>query len=811
MLRNFFKTAGRNILKYKAYSLINFVGLTCGLALALLIFTYVRHELSFDKFNENGDRLYRLRYTAPNGLELASTPPPIAPVMKDFFPEVEETARIYGRNVTVSRPGETEVFEESNVYFADSAFTKMFTFELVKGKLDDALNGKFTVLINEEMATKYFGEENPIGESLIFSGKHPFKVVGVVKDFPENSHVRFNMLVPYENMFDLETDQTGQLLRNNLAINFIISHSYTYVMLKPGADPEKVNSNMEAFMKKYAQPRFLVGQVFALMPITDIHLKSTLLAEPSATNTMSNIYIFLGVGLLTLIIACINYINLSTAQSFTRIKEIGIRKILGSMRYQLIAQFLAESFLFVLISMGIAYAAFNLSLPLLNQLTGKSLQFMDVVDQQMIFVSVILILFITLLAGGYPSYFVTQFESVGALKGKGVSGHENQFLRKALVVFQLTIACMLLSGSLLIMKQIDFLQSRPLGFQKDQIINVPLFSQNLNAIFNQQDSVFRSRLQTFRDVIESQSGVQYTTLSSGPPGLGTVYRGTIPEGFTQEDNLFVANMSVDYDFLKSYGMELVAGRGFSRDFGTDEAEGFVVNESAVSEFKWETPEKALGRTIDREGKKGKVIGVIKDFNFASLATPISAMLVELDPDQFNTLSIKFDNQNVSAILEKIETQWNQIFPEKAFEYTFLDEQLNLQYANYQNFGTIIQVFTVIGILIACLGVYGLVLFTVQRKVKEIGVRKVLGATIGNILTIIYRDFALLILIGFVLAVPFSYYFLNQWMTNFIFHTSIDFLTYGISFLLILLIVTLTISYQAIRAARENPVKSLRSE
>jgi putative ABC transport system permease protein len=811
MLKNFFKTAFRNIVKYKAYSLINFVGLTCGLTLALLIITYVRSEIGYDRFHEKADRLYRFRYTAPNGLEIASSPPPIAPVLKDYFPEVEETARLYLRNVSITRPSNPEAFEESNILFADSAITKMFTFDFVKGNPKRALCDKFTVLINEEMAKKYFGDANPIGESLIFSGRNSFKVVGVVKDFPEQSHLRFNMLVPYDNMFDLETPETAKVLRDNLAINFIISHSYTYVLLKPGTTPAHINQEMGAFMKKYAQPRFLVGQVFQLMPMVDIHLKSTLLAEPSTTNSMANLYIFIGIGVLTLIIACINYINLSTAQSFTRIKEIGIRKILGSMKYQLILQFLAESFLFSLVSMVIAYFAFHFMLPLLNLLTGKHLVFWEAVDGKLLVASALLLVFITALAGGYPAYFVTQFESVNALKGRGGSEGGNQFLRKALVVFQLAIACMLLSASLLIVKQLHYLEDRPLGFQKSQVINIPLASQNLNGIFSQRDSVFSVRLQTFRDRAEGLSGVKQTTLSSGAPGLGVVYRGIIPEGFTAEDNLFIANMSVDYDFLKSYDMEVVAGRGFSRNYGTDPAEAYVVNETAVREFKWETPEKAIGKTVNKEGKKGKVVGVVKDFNFASLTVPMSALVMDLSPDQFNTLSITFANTDGHSIIQQLEGDWNKLFPEKAFEYSFLDESLQSQYSNYENFGTIIQSFTGIAILISCLGVYGLVLFTVQRKVKEIGVRKVLGANVRSILVLIYRDFALLIAIGFCVAVPLSYYFMNQWLSNFIYHTEITSLTFVISLVSVLAIVTLTVSYQAIRAALANPVKSLRSE
>lgn len=811
MLRNFLKTATRNILKYKAYSVINFIGLTSGLALALLIITYVRSELSYDQFHEKKDRLYRMSYSVPNGLQLASTPPPIAPVLTEYFPDVEATARVYGRNVSITRPNETEAYEESGVFFADATLFDMFTFDFVKGNPALALKEKFTVIINEEMAKKYFGDANPIGESLVLAGRQSFKVTAVVKDFPENSHFRFNMLVPYDNMFDLETEQTAQILRKNLEINFIISHSYTYVLLKPGTNPQTINTGMEAFIKKYAQPRFVIGQVFSLMPVTDIHLKSTLLAEPTPTNDMTNIFIFAGVGILTLIIACINYINLSTAQSFTRIKEIGVRKILGSMRYQLISQFLAESFLFVLISMIMAYLVFDLTLPLLNLLTNKNMLFVDVVDQTLIFASAILLLVITLLAGGYPAYFITQFESVAALKGSSVPGQGNQFLRKVLVVFQLTIACLLLSGSLLILKQMNYLSTKPLGFQREQILNIPLYSQNLNGVFRQTDSTFRSRLEAFRQSIETQSGIAYTTLSSGAPGLGVTYRGTIPDGFTQEDNLFVANMSVDYDFLQAYNMELVTGRGFGREFPADETNAFLVNETAVKEFNWDTPEKAIGKKMNREGKEGIVVGVVKDFNFASLTTPISSMVIELDPNQFGVLSIKLTNADVQKNIKQIESTWNELFPEKAFEYTFLDEQLNQQYANFQNFSSIIQCFTIIGILIACLGVYGLVLFTVQRKVKEIGVRKVLGATIGNVLTFIFRDFALLLVTGFVFAIPISYYLLNKWLTNFTYHTSIDVFTYVISFSIIGLVVVLTVSYQAIRAAQANPVRSLRSE
>jgi putative ABC transport system permease protein len=811
MVKNFLKTAWRNILRYKIYSVINLVGLTCGLSLALLIFAYTRSELSYDQFHEKSPRLYRFWYLVKNGLKIASVPPPIAPVLKDYFPQVEEVGRMYQRSVTIKKVDSNEAFEEQEVFFADSSITKMFTFEFVAGNPERALKDKYTVLLNEEMATKYFGNKNPVGESLLFGGKHLFKVVGVVKNFPENSHVRFHMLVPYDDMFDLEDEKTEDVLRKNLAQNFVISHSFTYVLLKEGTTAQSINEKMDDFLKKYANPRLLMGQIFTLMPITDIHLKSEALAEPTPTNSMSTIYVFMAAGILTLLIACINYINLSTAQSLTRIKEIAVRKILGSMKYQLIAQFLAESFLFCLLALVASYIIFDLTLPLLNLLTDKHLAFNQVVDPVLIGVSIALLITITLLAGGYPAYFVTKFESINALKGSGSKGYGSQFLRKSLVVIQLAVASLLLSGTVLIVKQLNFLENRPLGFQKDQVINIPLFSQNFNAIFNQGDSTFRQRLQTFRNAVEQQNGIKSTTLTSTVLGTDALYRGIIPEGFTAQDNLLAANIAVEYDFLAAFGMDLVAGRDFSRGYSTDKNEAFIVNETAVREYKWGTPEQAIGKTINREGKKGKVIGVVKDFNFTSLTAAIAPLVLAIDENQFNNLAIKFESKTIDNTLKIIEAEWNQLFPEKAFEYSFLDEQLRQQYANYKNFGAIIQFFSFIAILISCLGVYGLVMFTVQQKVKEIGVRKVLGATVQSILLLVYRDFVVLVVIGCALSIPLSFYMSQQWLNNFIYHTSVDSFIYAGSFLLVLFIVSVTILFQVLKAATANPVTSLRSE
>ncbi len=344
------------------------------------------------------------------------------------------------------------------------------------------------------------------------------------------------------------------------------------------------------------------------------------------------------------------------------------------------------------------------------------------------------------------------------------------------------------------MKQLNYVNSRPLGFEHEHIVNIPLFSENMNGIFRQSDSTYLNRLQIFRNAVEGQSGVMSTALSSYAPGVGVTYRGVVPEGFTRRIISLSPIQLLTMISSRPMMSALVAGRAFSKDFGTDAAEGFMVNETAVRDFNWGTPEQALGKTLTREGKKGHVIGVIRDFNFSSLTTAITPMVLEIEPNQLNTLSVRFDNPDVKESIEKLEASWNKIFPEKSFEFTFLDEQLAEQYENFQNFGVVIQSFTLIAILISCLGVYGLVLFVVQRKVKEIGVRKVLGASTGNILTLIYKDFAWLLAIGFVLAVPVSYYLMNRWLENFIYHTTLDVLTYTISFVLVVTIVLITISY-----------------
>jgi putative ABC transport system permease protein len=415
------------------------------------------------------------------------------------------------------------------------------------------------------------------------------------------------------------------------------------------------------------------------------------------------------------------------------------------------------------------------------------------------------------MAGGYPSLFATRFDSVNSIKGSGGAVlSSGNFLRKGLVVFQLLITSALICGSLMIVKQLRYLENRPLGFSRENILVAQLQSQNLNALFAGGEESFQERLNSFRNTIESQSSVRSTALTTSLIGSGIVFRGVVPEGYTSDDNMFVASLGADHDFLDTYNVKLVAGRDFSKESASDPSEGMLINETAVTEYKWGSSQEALGKTINLEGKVGKVIGVVQDFNFTALTAPISALIIDIQPS-YSFLSISLLNENTQQNIDLLKENWNNLFPEKAFEFFFLDQQLNQQYQNFQNFGTIINYFTIIAVLISCLGVYGLILFIVQRKVKEIGVRKVLGSSVVGILRLIFAEFTWLILIAFVIAIPFSYYLITKWFENFIYHTTIDVLTYIISLGLVLVIVAVTIMYNAYRAATANPVTSLRSE
>jgi putative ABC transport system permease protein len=815
MFKNYLTIALRNLGRQKGYTLINIAGLATGMACCFLILLFVSHELSYDKFQAKADRIYQLEYEAGfggNPVKIATAPPPIAPLLKDFFPEVETVARVYFRNASLQAviPNRTvaDKYEEEDFGFADSTLLNILSFDFTAGNPKTALNAPFTIIISDEIAEKYFGKEEALGKTLLFDGRHPMKVSGVFRKYPDNSHIHPHFFANYETMF--ATSPEGA--RENLPQNWVISHSYYYILLKPGQSAHAVNARFPAFLEKYGNPQLRKDQKFSLIPLLDIHLRSEAQNQVEPIGDITYVYVFIGIALITLLIACINFINLATASSLRRTREVGVRKVLGAYRWQLIWQFLGESLLICLIAFILSLVLVAIGLPFLNEITDRQLSLYDLVNWRILTGFVAVFILTGLVAGSYPAFFVSGFQSVVSLKGSSLPSKAGGVgLRKVLVVMQFAVSIALIAGALVAFQQLHYLRNRPMGFEKEYTLVVPLFSANLNNIFGGVDPQMRSKTNSFEELIAQNPRITSSTLSAGTPGNGAIRRGTVPEGFTQEDNLFIAGMPVDYDFLSSYGLELVAGRDFSKEYGTDHLQAFIVNEQAVKQFKWGSPEEAIGKTINREGKDGKVVGVVKDFNYISLQLPIESFIFDVNPSLFNTFSIKIQSDHIPETVAYLERQWNAFFPEKAFTYTFLDEDINQAYNADQRLGRIINYFAFMAIFISGLGLFGLASFTTAQRTKEIGIRKVLGATVPQIVQLLYKDFALLVGISFLIAIPFAWYAANKWLEDFAFRIDVEWWMFALPGLLVIIIALMTVSWQSIKAALIDPVKSLRNE
>jgi putative ABC transport system permease protein len=821
MLRNYLIIAVRNLLRHKVFSFINIMGLTIGMACCFLILLFVQHEYSYDTFHTQADRIYRVTYNPKfAGLPqaVATTPPPAAPLLKEAFPEIAEAARMYQRNVSIKvvreSGAEEEKYEEERFFFADSSIVNIFTFQFLKGDPTKALRDPFGVVITDEIARKYFGADwskqgSVLGQTLLFEGKHPLRVTGVVKAFPENSHIHFNFLSSYQTMFALESPAA----RENLPQNWVITHSYTYVLLKPGQHPEAVNARFPAFLLQHAPKRLSKDIVYQLQPLKDIHLRSNLLMEVEPVGSLTYVYVFLGIAFLTLLIACINFINLSTARSLKRAREVGMRKVLGAEKRQLIGQFLGESFLMSGLAFGLSLLLMLLLLPTLNELTQKHLTIGHLLNSPLLMAAFVGVFLLTgALAGSYPAFFVSRFQPVETLKGSFTSGKaKGGMLRQSLVVLQFAASIALIIGAVTTYRQLQFLRNQPMGFQKDYIVTASLLSNNLTNLFTEPSDSAYLRLKTFANTLKQHPDVESVTLSNAEPGQGVARRGIVPEGFTAENNLFISCLAVDYDFIETYGLKVLAGRNFSPAFETDRQAGFIINETGAKSFGWNTPQEAIGKNVDREGKKGKIVGVIRDFHNQSLRDPMTGLLMDVDIPVLNVFSIRIRSARMPETLAFLGRQWNSFFPDKVFDYQFLDQRISQLYEREQRLGKVIGYFASLAIVISCLGLYGLVSLVVGQRTKEIGIRKVLGASAGNIVYLLSGNFALLVGISFLLAVPLAWWGASRWLQDFAYRINISWWIFAVSGVLVLLVALLTVSIQAIRAALANPVKSLRTE
>lgn len=814
MIKNYLKTALRNLVRHKAFSLINILGLSGGLACCLLMFVYISDEYSYDEFHQKKDRIYRVHYMIGN-FNIGRIPPVMGEHIATYFPEVEKTARMFSRSVSIQVPGPAgnapQRFEEPDVYFVDSTLLDIFTFEPLKGSINNGLQKPFTVILNEEIATKYFGEENPIGKQIVMEGNHSFQVIATVKDFPPNSHIHFDMLVPYDNMYDIEPEGLQNNVRQNFKLNWMVSHSITYVLLKPGSSHEAVNDKFPEFVAEKIPENMQKEQSFKLQPLQDIHLNAEIQAQAEPPGSQTFINIFIAVGALTLLIACINFINLSTARSLQRTKEIGMRKVLGAWKSNIMVQFLGESFVMVFLASVLAVGITISLLPVLNELTDKSLNPGALLQPNLIMGFFLLFLFTGFMAGLYPAFFVTRISPAYSLKGHNSNRGSGLSFRKGLIIVQFCISMLLISSTFIVFDQLDLLRNKPLGFQKEFLINVPIQSSNFNNVFGGIDEQKRQKINAFEDALVNIPGVVASTASANAPGFGVVNRNIIPEGFTAKDNMLAPVYAVDYDFVDTYGIKLKEGRDFSEAFGTDHESAFLINEYAVKEYNFGTLAEALGKEINIEGKKGKVVGVVEDFHFLQLTEPMGPLVMEINASQLSVFSIRIHNQNLPRTLSEIENTYNEFFPNESFTHTFLDEELGRSYEAQQQLGTIVGYFAILAIFISCLGSYGLIMFVAAQKMKEVGIRKVLGASVGSIVMLLSSRFVVLGVVAMALSIPLTLWAGNRWLEEFSYRVSISPMSFVYSGLFTLVVVLVTISFQAIRTALANPVKALRTE
>ncbi len=817
MWQNYLKIAFRNIGKQKIFFAINVLGLALGMACCFLVVQYAWHESSYDDFHTHADRLYRVNYQVRFGNEVNSARvfPTLGPKLTDYFPEMEAAARMYPRELSVKVSGTERHFEVEDVYFADSSVTRVFDFDFIQGRAESALNQPFSVVVTEEMAQTLFGRTDVLGEQLKLAEAENFQITGVIRDWPEKSHLPINVLVPYQNMVDVEPVHAQERLKLVLESNKTATHSYTYVLLKENQNVEAVNEKFAQFMNEFGDERFRDKQSLSLFPVSDIHLYSEASSEPVPTANLSMLYLFLGIGGITLLIACINFINLTMAGSLGRAKEVGVRKVMGAQREALISQFLSESMLLSFFAFVLSLLLVRLALPHLNNLTGLALPFAPFLQPGMLLSFIGIFVLAGILAGSYPAFYVSRFQAIHALKGEGgVTNKQSGGLnvRKILITLQFVAAITFISGAIIVFLQLRFLRNQPLGFEEELTLCVPIDSRgNINALFRPGDANLRKKMNTLDEVLLNNANIHAVTQCSHEPGLGAVGRNVWSEQVPQEENFSASVLSVDYDFSETFGLEVVAGREFDLSFGTDHLSSFVVNEAAIPALGWESPEQAVGQSLVLEGKEGQVIGVVRNFHFQSLYNAIEPLLLEVRPGAFSSFGMRLGNANVPETLAFIEEKWSEFFPGKAFEYRFLDQSIDELYQSEERLSGMIGYFSLIAVFIACFGLLGLAALTTRHRFKEIGIRKILGATTSQILHILANDFLKLIGLALLLATPITWYGIQTWMEDFAFRIAFPWWVPILTGVVVLALAFLIITSQTIRAALANPVESLRQE
>ncbi len=806
MFSNYFKIAFRNLWRNKSLSTIHILGLSLGIATCLLIVLYIQHELSFDRYNEKADRIYRVTFRGlMQGGELkeANVMPPVAGTFKMNFPEIEETVRLR----QVGRPRVSvgdQVFKDDEMAFADPTIFRVFTLPLIKGMPDEVLKQPNTIVITPRQAMKYFGTLDVIGKTLNFKDfQTVFTITGLVKEMPSTSHFHFDLIASMAGLDEARSD------------SWMTSDFFTYLLLKKGASASQLQTRMPGIVEQYVAPQLekAMGISFAefkqkgnklgfvLQPITDIHLHSDLTGDFEGYGDIQYVYIFGAVAVFMLLIACINFMNLSTAGASKRAKEIGIRKVMGSLKKQLIVQFLTESFMITTLALVLAVALVYCALPAFNRLTGQDLG-QSLWSNPWTLISLLLFGLLTgLLAGSYPAFYLSSFKPIAVLKGKLASGGRSSGLRSGLVVFQFFISIGLMVGTIVVWQQLSFIRHKKLGYDKDRVLVV----QDTYWLGNNQEAFRAELLRDPRVISVSRSGY----LPAGPSNNNNFF--IYPDDHSTS-LVKTIRYDVDDQYIPTLGMKMLSGRNFSRDFGSDST-GALLNETAAKLLGWTGA--VEGHTISSRDNNGKVstyrvIGVVNDFHFRSLHQAITPLVMIAGTDN-GTMIVKISGSDPAGVLNAIRNKWNDMKAESPFSYSFLDQRFEATYKSEQNIAKILALFAGLTIFVACLGLFGLATFTAERRTREIGIRKVLGADVTSIIRLLSVEFVKLVCIAFVIAAPVAWFVMNRWLQDFAYRISIPVWVFAVAAFAAIFTTLVTVSFQSVRVALLNPVKSLKAE
>ncbi len=807
MLKNYFKIAWRNLSRNKFYTSINIIGLAVGLATCLLILLYVLDELSYDKYNTNANRIYRVNNEIKfngNYLDLAQTPALMGSTMVREMPQVEQYTRLSWYGGFLIKKG-NENIHEGRVGYADSSLFDIFTLPVITGDAKTALKDYHSLVITETIAKKYFNSTNVVGKTMLVNDTGNYKVTAVIKDIPKQSHFNFDFFVP---MMENRGSKEDAWLNQNYT---------TYILLKKNADVKQVEAQLNPMMDRHVGPllksmlslnindfKRTGGYIRAdLTPLTAIHLHSNKTAELDGNGNVEYVYIFAAIALMILSIACVNFMNLSTARSSNRAKEVGVRKVLGSLKINLIQQFLTESLLISFIALAFAILISWLLLPYFNQLAGKDIHTSTLFQPAMLLSLFVLMLIVGLLAGSYPAFFLSSFQPIDVLKGRLAAGFKRSWLSNALVIFQFSISIILIFGTVVIYNQLNYIHNKDLGFNRNQIITI----NHTDALGDHSAS--------FKNELLQISGIQSASMTGYLPvnyyRNGNTYF-TSP-ALSPSTGINLQAWTVDENYIPTLKLKVLQGRNFSPQFLTDST-GVVINEAAAKFLNMKDLSNKNLYTVANTQTKIKlsyhIIGIIKNFNFSSLRDVITPLALFLGKNNAN-ISVRINSTDVPNVIAQIKNKWKAMVPSQPFDYSFMDEDFNKLYTTEQRTGQIFITFAILAILIACLGLFALVTYAAEQRIREIGIRKVLGASVNSIATMLSVDFLKLVIVSVAIAYPLAWWAMNKWLQSFAYRVNISWWVFVIAGIVSVLVALITISFQAVKAAVANPVKSLRSE